>query len=72
MINRRNVVTEVKWRVNACKSFLELELNASIVAATMNLLEISDIDGSPKDDVLPLALDGVSCNRQFIECCLEM
>ena len=33
----------------------------------MNLLGISDIDGSPKDDVLPFALDDVSCKRKFIE-----
>ena len=60
-------MTEVKRRVNACKSFLELELDARIVAATMSLLGISDIDASPKDDVLPLTLDDVSCKRQFIE-----
>ena len=55
-----------RW-VNACKSVLELELDARMVAATMNLLQISDTDGSPKDDVLPPALEDVSCERKFIE-----
>ena len=38
-----------------------------MVAAAMNLLGIGATDGSPKDDVLPTALEDVSSKRKFIE-----
>ena len=44
LINRRNLITEVKRRVSATKSFLLIELKARIVAATMEILEITSMD----------------------------
>lgn len=60
LINRRNVVTEVKKRFAACKKFLELELEARVSAATLTILRIERLDEKPDEDVLPSALKNAS------------
>ena len=44
LINRRNVVGEVKSKYNACKQFFDVALDARIVAAAMQILKIADIE----------------------------
>jgi len=47
LINRRNVVTDVKKRVSAVKQFLKIELEARIGAAAMKVLDMDDINDTP-------------------------
>ena len=60
LINRRNVVTEVKKRYAATKKFLQVELEARILAATLTTLCIEGLDDEPDEDVLPSALKNAS------------
>ncbi|XP_028413964.1 uncharacterized protein LOC114536823 [Dendronephthya gigantea] len=67
LINRRNVRTDVSKDVSACKKFFLLELDARIVAATMNELGIEDIDATPSTDKLKMDIENASI-REKREC----
>lgn len=67
MINRRNVRADVSKDVSACKKFFLLELEARIVAATMNELEIEDIDAIPNPDKLKINIENAPI-REKREC----
>ena len=56
LINRRNVVTEVKKKFSACQEFFLMEVEARLVAATLNVLQISSLDGMPAESILPSSL----------------
>eukprot|EP00794_Sanderia_malayensis_P001047 gene1047-373_t len=56
LINRRNVVSEVKRKVSACKSFLDLELDARVTAATLHFMKLTDLDGIPSEEHLPTGI----------------
>ncbi len=60
LIRRNNVVSEVKKRFSACKSFLHLELHARIVACTLSILGMEKCDDVPSEDVLPSSLQNAS------------
>uniref|UniRef100_A0A7M5VDK0 Uncharacterized protein n=2 Tax=Clytia hemisphaerica TaxID=252671 RepID=A0A7M5VDK0_9CNID len=47
-INRRNVATEVKKHYSAVRSFLDVEFKARVIAAGLDILEISDVDEMTK------------------------
>ncbi len=53
LINRRNVVTDVKTRVSACKQFFNLSLDARVTAAALEELGMADIDELPSEDRFP-------------------
>ena len=50
MLNRRNVVSDVKTKYNACKQFTELAIDARLVAAGLKVLEIDAIDDIPSGE----------------------
>ena len=56
LINRRNVCADVKKKYNACKQFFFLEVEARILAATMQALKIKSLDETPTPDILPADL----------------
>ncbi len=47
LINRRNVRTEVRHNVNACKKFFELEINSRVEAAAIIELKLKSFDDIP-------------------------
>ena len=53
LINRRNVVTEVKRNYAASKRFLCLALESRVVAAAMTLLGVERMDDQPKTSTVP-------------------
>lgn len=67
LINRRNVRADVSKNVSACKKFFLLELEARVVAATMNELEIEDIDAIPSPDKFYVNTENAS-NQEKIKC----
>ena len=60
LINRRNIVTEVKKRYAACRKFLEVELESRILAATLTILCINSLDDQPNDTIPPSSLENAS------------
>ena len=56
LINRRNVVTDVKKKFRACHDFFLLGVKSRVVAARLNVLGLSSLDGEPTDEVLPSLL----------------
>ena len=52
LINRRNVGSDVSHRYEACKKFLDMEVDARIVAAACNLLGLTSVDDDASTDVL--------------------
>ena len=60
LINRRNVVTEVKKRYAACRKFLEVELESRVLAGTLTVLCIESLDDQPDESVLPCSLKNAS------------
>lgn len=67
LINRRNVVTEVKRNYAASKRFLCLALESRVVAAAMTLLGIERMDDQPKTSTVPERLQhlGKSERKKF-------
>eukprot|EP00112_Aurelia_sp_Birch-Aquarium-sp1_P017402 Seg4027.1 transcript_id=Seg4027.1/GoldUCD/mRNA.D3Y31 product="hypothetical protein" protein_id=Seg4027.1/GoldUCD/D3Y31 len=55
LINRRNVVTDVKSRVSACKQFFNISLEAGIVAAALLELGLEDTTAIPSEEKFPYA-----------------
>ena len=53
LINRRNVSTEVKAKYSSCKQFFNISLEARIVAKTLQLLDIENVDDLPCEEHLP-------------------
>ena len=56
LINRRNVTTEVKKRYAACRKFLEVELESRVLAATLTVLNVQNLDDQLDEDILPSSL----------------
>ena len=56
LINRRNITTEVKKRYAACRKFLEVELESRVLAATLTVLNVQNLDDQPDEDILPSSL----------------
>ena len=53
LINRRNVGSDVRARVSACKQFFLMEVDCRVVAAALEELHIKDIDDVPDEIYLP-------------------
>lgn len=53
LINRRNVVEDVKKKFSACKQFFNLEIEARVVAAALNILGIHSMEEAPNEELLP-------------------
>ena len=53
LVNRRNVVTEVKSKNIACKSFIDLELDARVIAATLHEMNLKGVGDIPIDGTIP-------------------
>ena len=51
LVNRRNVIPEVKRRYAACRRFLDVELESRILAAGLKLLNISNLKDIPSEHV---------------------
>lgn len=68
LINRRNVTTEVKKRYAACRKFLEVELESRVLAATLTVLNVQNLDDQPDEDILPSFLKNRSKTdkKQFL------
>ena len=45
VINRRNVVKDVKNGLNSCEKFMELITPAHILSAAMTVAEVEDVQG---------------------------
>ena len=45
VINRRNVVKDVKKDLNSCEEFMELVTTAHILSAAITLAEVKDLQG---------------------------
>ena len=69
LINRRNVVTDVKKKFRACNDFFLLEVESRVIAATLNVLGLSSLDGEPTDDVLLSLLrnSSLKTKRTFVK-----
>ncbi|XP_028390741.1 uncharacterized protein LOC114515642 [Dendronephthya gigantea] len=59
IINRRNVVTEVKKNYAATKKFLGLSLESRVLAATLTVLGIERMDENPDESVVPHGLSNL-------------
>ena len=64
LIDRKNVVSEVKKRYSACRSFLEIELESRIIAAALEILKITKIDEIPAEEDLPFNLENEKKERK--------
>ena len=51
---------EVKKKFSACKQFFNLESDARIISATLNVLGIQSLDGVPEEDIVPKAIHEAS------------
>ena len=56
LVSRKNVGSEVKARVSACKQVLMLEVESRLIASAMEELAINCIDDLPDESVLPSTL----------------
>ena len=52
LINRRNVIKNVKHDMNACEYFLEDVVNGHVIASAMELLGMSSIDDVPSSTII--------------------
>ena len=50
------MVEEIKNKFSACKQFFIMEIEARVVAATLKILELSQIDGKPQQ-IMPANLE---------------
>jgi hypothetical protein len=53
-------VQEVKTNFSACKQFFNLEIDARIIAAALNLLGLRSLEGIPDESALPAAMKEAS------------
>lgn len=68
LIDRRNVSADVSHRVNPCKRFFALTIRARVVAATMKILGMEEIDGMPENYELSVnANSDKRVKRKFIQ-----
>ena len=70
LVNRRNVVTEVKKKFKACQDFFLMEVEARVVAATLTILGINSLDDQPAEEcALPSSLQdsSVKSKRHFVK-----
>ena len=58
LINRHNVVTDVKKKFAACQEFFVMEVEARVVAATLHVLGLKSLDDEPTETVLPASIKG--------------
>ena len=49
LINRRNVKSDVSDAVNACRRFFQLAVEARVVAACLQVLDMVNVDGKPNN-----------------------
>lgn len=66
---------EVKNKFSACKQFFNLEIDARIIAATLNLLGLQSLDGIPTEDIIPTAIkeSSLHARKMFLkELCFKV
>ena len=56
LINRRNVKSDIDSAVNPCRKFFELEVNARLMAAAMEILGMKSTSDTPDNTLIPLFL----------------
>jgi hypothetical protein len=63
------VVEEVKNKFSACKQFFNMEIEARVVAAALNILEINTTDDKPAENFVPPSLETASLatKREFLK-----
>lgn len=64
LVNRRNVKGDVTAAVNPCRRFFEMEVEARLIAATLKILGMDDIDGKPKGNKFPDSADTAEHKRE--------
>ena len=66
LINWRNVSSDVKSRVTACKQFFLMEVECRIIAAAIEELHIKDINEIPSESCMPSNLVSRTEKRDFL------
>lgn len=64
LINRRNVSTEVDKNFSACKQFFIMEIEARVVAATLDFMQMTSLHDTPPEEVLPSSLAFTTAETQ--------
>ena len=55
-INRRNVSIDVEKNFSACKQFFMMEIESRVLAATLDFMQITSLDDTPSEVILPPSL----------------
>ena len=66
LINRRNVCRDVSQKVEACKQFFTLEIEARILAAILAVLGMASLNDQPDEKILPAIIKRVSLAEKKI------
>ena len=69
LINRRNINTDVSRKVDGCKKFFMLEVDARITAAFCKVLDIKNTDDEPAENRMLVKLPSMSIRekREYLE-----
>ena len=69
LINRRNINTDVSRKVDGCKKFFVLEVDARITAAFCKVLDIKNTDDEPAENRMLVKLPSMSIRekREYLE-----
>ena len=72
LVNRRNVVEDVKKKFSACQEFFLMEVETRVVAATLKVLGLDSIDGEPDNASMPttLADSSTATRKNSLKFCL--
>lgn len=77
MINRRNVKSDVDGAVNPCRKFFELEANARLLAAAMEILGMKSMSDIPDNNFVPVnieqfnSVEKKACLRKIAEAVVD-
>ena len=67
LINRRNVKNDVSSAANPCRQFFILEVHARIIAATLKVLGIEDIEAEPEQLKFSGEIASKADKRNYLE-----
>ena len=68
-VNRRNVTCEVDKNFSACKQFFRMEVEARVIAAALDHMNLTTMNDIPSEDILPPTLidDTSEVQKQFLK-----
>ena len=68
-VNRRNVTCEVDKNFSACKQFFKMEVEARVIAAALDHMNLTAMNDKPSEDILPSTLidDASEVQKQFLK-----